>query len=192
MESKDVPGQLGDAKATAASQAGATQLSQDQASAYNALDPMAETSQRPWEYEVQSRRLRVIGYVGAAALIVIHIIMGIVVGIGSTGVTITTIDRFAFPGIGVILAVLCAVCLSRPRVRANADGVEVRNFIGTRFYGWSVIYGLSFPRGSRVARLELPDFEYVPMWALQAADQDTILEDVERFRQLEAAYMPED
>lgn len=43
-----------------------------------------------------------------------------------------------------------------------------------------------------MARLELPDFEFVPMMALNIYDKDTIAQNVERFRLLEDRYMPED
>ena len=43
-----------------------------------------------------------------------------------------------------------------------------------------------------MARLELPEFEYVPLWAIQAGDKEHALEAVAKFRDLEAKYMPED
>ena len=55
-----------------------------------------------------------------------------------------------------------------------------------------MIYGLSFPKGSRMARLELPEFEYVPLWAIQSGDKERALRSVEEFRALEAKYMPQD
>ena len=70
--------------------------------------------------------------------------------------------------------------------------VEVRNIVGTRFYPWQVVYGLSFPVGQRMARLELPEFEFVPVWALQSGDKDTVIDNVRRFRDVEAKYMPQD
>ena len=86
-----------------------------------------------------------------------------------------------------------AVCLTimRPRVRANEDGVEIRNFIGTRFYPWDVIYGLSFPKGERWARLELPNLNSSHV-AFQSADGARVVTAVEQFRTLEDKYMPED
>ncbi|MGA0525181.1 PH domain-containing protein, partial [Escherichia coli] len=48
-----------------------------------------------------------------------------------------------------------------------------------------------FPRGSRMARLELPEFEYVPLWAIQSGDKERAIESVKVFRRLEARYMPE-
>ena len=92
----------------------------------------------------------------------------------------------------MLFATVIFIGLHRPRVRANEDGVDVRNFIGSRFYPWAVIYGLSFPETARVARLELPEFEYVPMWAFLAADGADCVTAVEKFRELEAQYMPED
>jgi hypothetical protein len=55
-----------------------------------------------------------------------------------------------------------------------------------------MIYGLSFPRNSRWARLELPDFEFVPMMAFQVSDKTTVAQQVEAFRRLEDRYMPEE
>jgi len=88
--------------------------------------------------------------------------------------------------------VLSWIALTRPRVRANEDGVQVANIIGTRFYPWTVIYGLSFPKSSRMARLELPEFEYVTLWAIQSGDKERAIRAVEQFRALEAKYMPQD
>lgn len=167
-------------------------LSDEERELYNRLDPFAATTDKPWEFEVTSRFLRKVALGWAVLVMAIHIFMACVVGVGYTGASITHWDQFAFVGIGVIITIVCTIGLLRPRVRANEDGVEVRNFLGTRFYVWSVIYGLSFPKGSRMARLELPEFEYVPMWAMQSADRGTIIDTVERFRALEARYMPTD
>ncbi|WKD57612.1 hypothetical protein CAPI_05305 [Corynebacterium capitovis DSM 44611] len=158
----------------------------------NAADPHASTSMKPWELEIRSPFLKKVAVAWVAVVMAVHIFMGAVVNVGYTGLTITTLDQFAFPGIGAIISVLSWIALTRPRVRANEDGVEVRNIIGTRFYPWLVIYGLSFPRGARMARLELPDFEYVPLWAIQSADGEKALAAVEQFRRIEAQYMPED
>ena len=122
----------------------------------------------------------------------VHVFMSWAVDAEFTGVSITDLDKFAFIGVGLIISVLSWIALTRPRVRANEDGVQVRNIIGTRFYPWTVVYGLTFPRGSRMARLELPEFEYVPLWAIQSGDKERAIESVKAFRRLEARYMPED
>ncbi|WKD59231.1 PH domain-containing protein [Corynebacterium caspium] len=159
---------------------------------YTALDPNAAISVKPWEFVASSRTMKRIAIIWVIIVMIVHIFMGLVVGIGYTGAAVTTIDKWAFIGIGLVISVVCYIGLSRPRIRANSDGVEVRNFIGTRFYPWTVIYGLSFPRGSRMARLELPEFEFMPVWALQAADRNQIVEKITAFRALEAKYMPQD
>ncbi|AKK03217.1 PH domain-containing protein [Corynebacterium epidermidicanis] len=155
-----------------------------------AIDSVTTTS-KPWELTVTSRYLVKVSWFAVAVVLAVHIFMAVVVDIGDTGAAVTPIDKFAFIGIGLIIAFF-AYHLRRPRVRANADGVEVRNFIGTRFYPWSVIYGLSFPKGDRMARLELPEFEYVPMWAFQSGDGQEVVAKVNAFRDLEDKYMPED
>lgn len=158
---------------------------------YTAADA-ALTTDKPWELVVTSKKLKQLAIAVAIFVIIIHIFMAVVVGIGYTGAAVTPIDQWAFFGVGIIIAVLGYLAFSRPRVRVNADGVDVRNIIGSRFYPWAVIYGLSFPEGSRMARLELPDFEFVPLWAFQSADHGSIVENVSKFRELEAQYMPQD
>jgi hypothetical protein len=151
----------------------------------------ATTTTKPWELEVTSQRLKIVAVLAIIIVMGVHIFMASVVASGNTGAAVTTIDQWAFVGIGLIISAVC-LTIMRPRVRANEDGVEIRNFIGTRFYPWDVIYGLSFPKGERWARLELPEFEFVPMWAFQSADGARVVTAVEQFRTLEDKYMPED
>lgn len=167
-------------------------LSDAEVAAYTSADPFAVTSQKPWEYEVKSLFLRKIAIGWVIVVMAVHIFMGVTLDISFTGASVDTFDKFAFPGVGVVICVLSWIALTRPRLRANSDGAQVRNIIGTRFYPWQVLYGLSFPEGSRMARLELPDFEYVPVWALQSGDKEDAIANVRRFRELEAKYMPQD
>lgn len=157
-----------------------------------AVDPYAATTTKPWEFETRSKYLRRVAVIWIIVVMAVHVFMAAVVDVEYTGVAITSLDKLAFIGVGLIISVLSWIALSRPRVRANEDGVEVVNIIGTRFYPWAVIYGLNFPQGSRMARLELPDFEYVPLWAIHVGDKERALQAVDKFRVLEAKYMPED
>lgn len=179
------------AASTAAGGAGRG-MSDEQMLAYTNADPFAQTTSKPWEYEVTSPYLRKVAIIWIILVMAAHLFMGFTVGLSFTGATVTTIDKFAFPGVGVVISVLSWLALTRPRLRANSDGVEIRNIVGTRFYPWQVIYGLSFPEGSRMARIELPDFEYVPVWALQSGDKNDVISNVRSFRDLEARYMPQD
>lgn len=144
-----------------------------------------------WLLEITSQKLRLWAIIAAVVVFAIHIFMGIVVDFGDTGASVTTIDQLAFPMIGLIIAAVFLL-LTRARVRVNAEGVEVRNLLNAKFYPWADIYGLSFPKKSRWARLELPDFEFVPMLAIQSADGARVVEDIRRFRELEDKFMPED
>ena len=168
------------------------ELSDREIAAYNAADPFAVVTTKPWEFEHRSTFLRNLSMVLIVIVMAIHVFVGATVDIEWTGASITFIDKLAFPGIGLVISVLLWISMNRPRVRANADGVEVRNIIGTRFYSWVVIYGLAFPEGARMARLELPEFEYVPVWAMQSADGASTVKAVSQFRELEAQYMPKD
>lgn len=160
--------------------------------AFTAADASALTTDKPWELEVTSKRLRHFAWLLVVVVMAVHIFMGVTVGIGYTGASITPIDQFAFVGVGIVLSIVGYIAFTRPRVRVNPDGVEVRNLIGSRFYPWTIVYGLSFPKRARIARLELPEFEYVPMWSFQAADGERVVDAVTQFRALEARYMPED
>ena len=168
------------------------QLSEEELAYYAALDPHAQTTTKPWEFEVRSPSLRRLAWIVIAVVMAVHLFMGYFLDIEFTGAGISAIDKWAFPLVGVVISVLAYLAFTRPRVRANEDGVEIRNIIGTRFYPWTVAYGLFFPQGSRMARLELPEFEYVPMWAMQASDGPAVVKAVSEFRELEAKYMPQD
>lgn len=168
-----------------------TRLSDEEMQIYTAAYA-GTTTDKPWRLVVTSKTMKQLAWIIVVVVMAVHIFMGAVVDVDFTGAAVSFIDTLAFPGVGVLLSVLAYIGFTRARVRANEDGVEVRNFIGTRFYPWAVIYGMSFPKGARVARLELPDFEFVPMWAFQARDGESVVRAVAEFRELENKYMPED
>jgi hypothetical protein len=105
----------------------------------------------------------------AAALVAAFAVAGARLGDGGLGAHVGPSDEAATILIGVLLAA-GVLMLLRPRVRADADGIEVRNVVGTRRFEWAATRGLSFREGVPWARLELPAEEYVPMTAIQAAD----------------------
>ncbi|WP_295628706.1 PH domain-containing protein [uncultured Corynebacterium sp.] len=150
-----------------------------------------ERTDARWELVVTSRTMKIWAWSSVAVVMAVHVFMGIVVDVGDTGAQVTPVDVLAFPVLGLIISAACLLML-RPRVRVGAAGVEVRNFLGAHFYPWDVVHGLSFPSDARWARLELPEFEFVPMWALQSRDGAAVVEAVRRFRELEDRYMPED
>lgn len=166
-------------------------LSEAELHSYVAADA-ALTTTKPWELVVTSKRMKLLAVLVAVITFALHTFLAVVVAIGDTGTAVTLIDQWGYFLVGVLFAVVFFIGLSRPRVRVNADGVDVRNYVGSRFYPWAVIYDLNFPEGAKMARLELPEFEYVPLWAMQSADGPRCIQAVSDFRDLEARYMPED
>lgn len=144
-----------------------------------------------WLLTVTSSHLKRVAWIAVVVIMAVHVFMGVVSGVGDTGATVSIVDQWAFIGLGLLFSA-AALTLTRPRVRVNERGVEVRNVAGAKFYPWQMVYGLSFPRNSRWARLELPDFEFVPMMAFQVGDKATVAQQVEAFRRLEDRYMPEE
>jgi Bacterial PH domain len=77
--------------------------------------------------------------------------------------------------------------LARPRVRADAEGIEVRNVLVTRRLPWDVVERVAFPDGASWARLELIGDDYLPVLAIQAVDGQRAVEGIRRVRALHAA-----
>ena len=50
---------------------------------------------------------------------------------------------------------------------------------------------MSFPVGSRWARIDLPDDEYIPVMAIQAVDKDRAVDAMDTVRSLLARYRPD-
>lgn len=134
---------------------------------------------RPW-------RAVVLSVVGAVVLLAVFVVVAVLLRNSPTGVYFRLADQVSMVLLGVLLAA-AVLLLARPRVRADARGVEVRNTLGTRRFDWADVQRVSFPDGASWARLDLPDYEYVPVLALQAADRGRTVEGITRLRALHAA-----
>ena len=122
-------------------------------------------------FVARPRKARVIAAIVAVILFTAFTVAGLLMLRTHTGAYFTLSDQLAMIGIGVFLAA-GALWFARPRVRADADGVEVRNMLSARRFAWTDIENVTFPDGSPWARLELPNDEYVPVVAIQAIDGD--------------------
>lgn len=118
---------------------------------------------------VRPRKARYIAAVVALVLFSVFTVAGLLMLRTHTGAYFGLSDQIAMIGIGMFLAA-GALWFARPRVRADAEGVEVRNMLGARRFPWSEVEQVSFPEGAPWARLELPHDEYVPLVAIQAID----------------------
>lgn len=119
----------------------------------------------------------------AAVVLIVNTIAGTLLRTTSPGVFFTVSDQVAMVGIGMVLA-CCILLPMRPRVRADEEGIEVRNTLLTYRYAWPDVVGVSFPDGAAWARLELPDDEYVAIMAIQSADGDRAVRAMRDLREL--------
>jgi hypothetical protein len=134
-----------------------------------------------WDVEVRPHLTPIFAYGAAAIIVIAHVTVGALLKIGSTGVIFRTADQVAIASLGVVIGAL--VCLfARPRLRVGPAGVAVRNLIGYRVFGWQDVRGVSFHKGARWARLDLPDDEYVPVMAIQAVDRARAVDAMDQVR----------
>ncbi len=142
-----------------------------------------------WELDVRPRITAWVGAASAGLLLVLFVVGGILLRASSTGVYFDFVDQGAVVVVGIVLALVLLV-LTRPRVRAGADGVRVRNLFGEQQIPWEVVHGVSYPDRSVWPRLELPDDEYIPLTAIQSFDGAHAADAVEKLRELGAKYAP--
>ncbi|TDQ01159.1 PH domain-containing protein [Labedaea rhizosphaerae] len=138
-------------------------------------------------YQARPRRIRFVAIAGAVFFVVVFTVIALLLKKSSTGVFFKTSDQLAMIGIGVVLAAATLVIM-RPSVRADDEGIEVRNLLGWQRYEWELVRSISFPDKAWWARVELPDYEYVPVMAIQAFDGVRAVEAMRELRRLHRAY----
>ena len=139
--------------------------------------------------DVRPRRARWVAVLLAVALVVVFSVVAALLRRTDTGVYFRTADQVAMVLLGVLLAA-AALLFARPRLRADADGVYVRNVVGTHRLPWALVLRVSFPEGAAWARLELPDDEYLAVMAIQAADRQHAVSAIRQLRELHRRYAP--
>jgi len=140
-----------------------------------------------WELRVRPHLTPYFAYGAAIVILAAHVAVGFLLKMGSTGVVFQTADQIAIAGLGVVIA--CVMLLfARPRLRAGAAGLAVRNLLGEKVVAWPDVVGVSFPAGARWARVELPDDEYIPLMAIQAVDKERAVAAMDAVRELAARY----
>lgn len=137
-------------------------------------------------FDARPKRIRRYLLPVAAAVLVVAVIAGVRLRDSATGVNFTVTDQVAVIGLGLLVAAAVVLPL-RPRVRADATGVEVRGLLGTREVPWSVVRSVSFPDGAYWARLELDADEYIPLIAIQATDGERAVAAIRDLRALHRA-----
>ena len=143
-----------------------------------------------WDVEVKPHLTPIFAYGAAAIILAAHVVVGLLLKVGSTGVFFRTYDQVAIALVGVVIAGF--VCLfARPRLRVGPAGVAVRNLFGYRVFPWSEVVDVSFHKGARWARLDLPDDEYVPVMAIQAVDKGRAVDAMDQVRAAFRRYQPD-
>ena len=135
---------------------------------------------------LRPRRTAWVAWIGATAVFAVFVAIAIVLRTSETGVYFRLADQIGMVVIGALLAG-GVLLLARPRVRADPDGIEVRNVLVTRRLPWDVVERVAFPDGASWARLELIGDDYLPVLAIQAADGQRAVDGIRRVRALHAA-----
>jgi Bacterial PH domain len=135
---------------------------------------------------VRPRKVMIAAWVGAVAVLVLFTVVAVLLRGSETGVYFRFADQVALVVLGLLIAG-GVLLLARPRVRADAEGIEVRNILTTQRLSWQVVRRVAFPDGASWARLDLPDDEYLPVLAIQAVDGYRAVEGIARLRALHSA-----
>jgi hypothetical protein len=133
------------------------------------------------------RRQRIMCGAMAAVIFGVMLVVSILLKTHTTGViAFRTSDQVATTGLGLAMA-LATLYLSRARVDADAEGVTVRNIVGTHRLPWSHVRAVRFGEDSPWASLLLVDDDELSVLAVQAADGERAVRAVEGMRTLLAA-----
>lgn len=132
---------------------------------------------------VHPHRVRRLAIGSAGAVLVVFVALAFTVSGDRTGIYFRTQDQVAVVLFGVLLAG-AILLLARPRLRVDTDGVGIRNVLGEQYFPWALVRGVSFPRTSAWARLELPDDEFVPIMAVRAGDGERAAVAIAALREL--------
>ena len=138
------------------------------------------------EVVFRPRKIRRVAFASAVGIVAVFAVVGVLLGDTPTGVIFRVSDQIAMVCLGVLLAA-GVLLLTRPKVTANAEGVEVRNVIMSHRFDWADVLYVSFPDGAAWARLELPEDEYISVMAVQAVDRDYAVSSVRALRELHKA-----
>jgi hypothetical protein len=143
-----------------------------------------------WDVELRPHRSPPFIYAAAFVIAAAHIVVGLLLKIESSGVIFHTSDQVAIAVLGLVIAGVLLL-FARPRLRVGPAGLSVRNLVGDRLVRWPEVVGVSFPAGSRWARIDLPDDEYIPLMAIQAVDKERAVDAMDTVRSLLVRYRPD-
>jgi hypothetical protein len=145
--------------------------------------PERKSGPGPEALVLRPRLLLICAWAGAVAVLVIFAVVAYLMPAEDTGVVFRPADQISMMVLGVLIAG-GLLLMARPRVRADARGIEVRNIAASHWFPWTDVEGVAFPDGTSWARLDLPDDEYHPVLAVQAVDRRRAVDGIRRLRAL--------
>lgn len=135
---------------------------------------------------VRPRRIRIVAWTAAAAVVIFFTLIATALGRGDV---FHPGDQAAMVGLGIAFGAAILV-FTRPLVRADEQGVQIRNVIGGYRLPWQVVRAVRFERGAAWATLELHDDDLVSVMAIQRADKQHAVAAVRALRAMHARYAP--
>jgi hypothetical protein len=133
---------------------------------------------------VKSSRLAVLV---AVVVLIVFGIAALILRSTADGVSFNAADQVGIAGTGLLVA-LGLLSLTRPRLRADARGVDCRGFFaGYRHVDWELVTRVEFPSKARFARLVLPGDELITLYAVQRGDGERSVLVMQKLRALFAA-----
>jgi hypothetical protein len=135
------------------------------------------------------RKLRTVCWLLAVAVFAVSVVAAVALhGVTDAGMgAFQRGDQAAMVGLGLLMAA-GILAFTRPRVRADARHVVIRNVIGGYDLPWEVVRAVRFERGSPWVTLDLRDDDVVAVMAIQATDKRYALARVRELRALFAAH----
>ncbi|OBF11612.1 PH domain-containing protein [Mycobacterium sp. ACS4331] len=148
---------------------------------------MSASTGTEWDLVVRPHLAPRFAYGAAFVIAAAHIAVGALLKVKSSGVIFQTADQVAIGALGIVIGAV-VLLFARPRLRVGPAGMSVRNLVGDKLVDWSQVQDLSFHRGARWARLDLPDDEYIPVMAIQAIDKERAVDAMDGVRALIDRY----
>lgn len=154
---------------------------------------MSESPTTPAVTPVEARPqlMTRVGYVTALVVLAVFLVTAVVMPHASAGAKFGVKDQIGTGVLGLLVGG-AFLLLTRPRLRADLEGVRMRSFAGNyRFVPWDVVVRVEFPAKARFARVVLPGEEYLALYAVQRVDKEQAVAVMRGLRALFAATHPE-
>lgn len=128
--------------------------------------------------------------VSAVVALIVFVVIAFVMKTANAGAHFGDKDQVFTVVVGVLVAGALRLP-ARPRMRADADAVYLRSYLGNwRTVPWTVIVGVEFPTNVRFLQLLLPGDERLAVYAVQRIDRDYAVGKTRALRRMFAQTHP--